>query len=62
MRRTIALALGLLGFVGCAQVNSLGETVSSPPEDVLNALRSVLEWLGSLVGPFFVDVFNAIFG
>ena len=61
MKRLACIA-ALLALAGCTAVDNAVDTVSAPPSDVLTHIQALFEWLGSLFGPFFLDLFNAIFG
>ncbi len=62
MKKSFAIAAGLLGLGGCAQANRFGELALNPPLEILEALKGAVTWLVLLFGQAVVDAFMAIFG
>ena len=61
MKKYLALALGIVGLGGCSQVNRAGELFLAPPLDILESLKAVCLWLGSLLGDFILSLVGSIF-
>ncbi len=61
MAKAFTLSLAALGLGGCGVFETTGEAVVNPPIAVLEAVRSLFYWFGSLATVFFQALFDQIF-
>ena len=62
MRRAIALAITTASLAGCQALKDTADLAAKPPVEILERIKEIFLWFGSLFIPFFNSLFFEIFG